>query len=50
MAQRAGVDSIGITHGVHDNQVLSQYQPRAIVDSLAELYMLLLNKPVNFNT
>jgi phosphoglycolate phosphatase len=46
MAQRAGVDSIGITHGVHDNKVLSQYQPRAIVDSLAELYMLLLNKPV----
>ena len=46
MAQRAGVDSIGITHGVHDNKVLSQYQPRAIVDSVAELYMLLLNKPV----
>ncbi len=46
MAQRAGVDSIGITHGVHDNKVLSHYEPRAIVDSLAELYMLLLNTPL----
>jgi phosphoglycolate phosphatase len=49
MAQRAGVDSIGVTHGVHDNEVLSQYQPRAIVDSLAELYELLLNTPIKQN-
>ena len=46
MAQMAGVDSIGVTHGVHNDEILSKYQPRAIVDSLAELYELLLNTPV----
>ena len=46
MAQRAGVDSIGVTYGVHDNEVLSKFQPRAIVDSLAELHQLLLNTAV----
>jgi phosphoglycolate phosphatase len=50
MAQRAGVDSIGVTYGVHDEEVLSQYQPRVIVDSLAELYELLLNRPVKLKT
>ena len=42
MAQRAGIDSIGVTYGVHDIEVLSKYQPRAIVDSLAELHQLLI--------
>jgi len=42
MAQAAGVDRIGITLGVHDRAVLSQYQPKAIVDSLVELQQLLL--------
>jgi phosphoglycolate phosphatase len=42
MAQRAGVDSIGVTYGVHDHMVLSKYQPKAIVDSLAELHQLLV--------
>ena len=42
MAQRAGVDRIGVTFGVHDHSILSQYQPRAIVDSLAELHQLLI--------
>jgi len=46
MAQRAGVDSIGVTYGVHDDEVLSKYQPRAIVDSLAELHQLLLKVPI----
>lgn len=50
MAQRAGLDSIGVTYGVHDEEVLSQYQPRVIVDSLAELYELLLNRPVKLKT
>jgi phosphoglycolate phosphatase len=44
MAQRAGVDSIGVTYGVHDTEVLSKYQPRAIVDSLAELHQLLIRR------
>ena len=50
MAQKAGVDSIGVTYGVHDEDVLSKYQPRAIVDSLAELYELLLNTSVKHKT
>jgi len=42
MAQSAGVDRIGITLGVHDKEVLNRYQPKAIVESLAELQELLL--------
>lgn len=42
MAQAAGVDSIGITLGVHDRAVLKRYQPVSIVDSLAEVQKLLL--------
>lgn len=42
MAQAAGIDRIGITLGVHNREVLSQYQPIAIVDSLVELQQLLL--------
>ncbi len=42
MAQNAGVDSIGVTFGVHDKQVLEQYSPKRVVDSLSELHQLLL--------
>jgi len=42
MAKNAGVDSIGVTFGVHNKQVLEQYQPKAIVDSLAALQTLLM--------
>lgn len=42
MAQQAGVDSVGVTHGVHCHKVLGQYQPRAMVNSLSELAQLLL--------
>jgi len=42
MAQNAGIDSIGVTFGVHDRQVLEQYNPIAVVDSLAELKVHLL--------
>lgn len=42
MAKAAGVDSIGITLGVHNRATLSNYQPKAIVDSLTELQQLLL--------
>lgn len=42
MAQMAGIDRIGITLGVHDREILDRYQPKAIVDSLAELHQLLL--------
>jgi len=42
MAQNAGVDSIGVTFGVHDRDVLNRYKPKVVVDSLAELHQLLL--------
>jgi phosphoglycolate phosphatase len=42
MAQLAGIDSIGVTHGVHDASVLSQYNPKAIVNSLIELENILV--------
>jgi phosphoglycolate phosphatase len=42
MAQNANIDSIGVTFGVHDTQVLKQYEPKAIVHSLNELKSLLI--------
>ncbi|PKI16106.1 HAD-IA family hydrolase [Colwellia sp. 12G3] len=47
MAQTAGIDRIGITLGVHDRDILNNYQPIAIVDSLAELQQLLLPAAVH---
>lgn len=40
MARNASVASIGVTYGVHDKDVLALYQPKVIVDSLAELQAL----------
>lgn len=42
MAENAGIDSIGVTYGVHNKQVLEQFNPKAVVNSLAELQQLLL--------
>jgi phosphoglycolate phosphatase len=42
MARSAGIDRIGVTMGVHDRESLSEFQPIAVVDSLAELEPLLL--------
>ena len=42
MAQNAGIDSIGVTFGVHDRKTLEQYNPKATVDSISELHRLLL--------
>ena len=42
MAQNAGVDSVGVTFGVHNKHVLERYKPKAVVDSLSELHQLLL--------
>lgn len=44
MALNAGIDSIGVTYGVHDAKTLSKYKPKAIVDNIAELEQLLLSK------
>ena len=38
MAQAIGMDSIGVTWGVHDRNLLEQHQPVTIVDSVAELH------------
>lgn len=42
MALNAGIDSIGVTFGVHDSETLNKYQPKVIIDSLAELQALLV--------
>lgn len=41
MAQRAGVDSIAVTYGVHPREVLMQYFPVNIADSISQLTDLL---------
>jgi phosphoglycolate phosphatase len=41
MAQAIGMDSIGVTWGVHDKAMLEHHQPVAVVDSVAELYQRL---------
>ncbi|WP_440874246.1 HAD family hydrolase [Thalassotalea sp. PLHSN55] len=43
MAQRAGIDRIGITHGVHNKAQLEAYAPKAVVDSILQLKALLVH-------
>ncbi|MBU2870442.1 HAD-IA family hydrolase [Colwellia sp. E2M01] len=45
MAKAAGIDRVGITLGVHDNNTLNNYQPVAIVDSMLELEQFLMAEP-----
>jgi len=42
MAQSAGIDSVGVTFGVHCCDVLKAFEPKAIVDSFSELQELLI--------
>jgi len=42
MAKSAGIDRIGVTLGVDTRDVLNEYQPVAVVDSISELQQLLL--------
>lgn len=37
MAQAIDMPRIAVTHGAHDREQLSRYQPKAIIDSLPEL-------------
>ncbi len=37
MAQAIAMPRVGVTHGVHGREVLSQFEPKAIIDSLPEL-------------
>ncbi|MDX3774040.1 HAD-IA family hydrolase [Chromatiaceae bacterium AAb-1] len=41
MAQAIEMPRIGITHGVHGYDVLSQYQPAAVINSLPELLQVI---------
>jgi len=41
MAQAIAMPRVGVTHGVHDRDVLSQYAPKAIIDSIPELLQVL---------
>ena len=41
MAQTIAMPRIGITHGVHGRDVLSQFAPKAIIDSIPELLTVL---------
>lgn len=43
MAQQAGIDSIGVTYGVHNREELMEFSPVTIVDSIKELQATLLN-------
>ncbi len=42
MAQRAGIDRIGVTYGVHSEAELQAFSPKAVVHSLIELQKLLI--------
>ncbi|MFC3151581.1 HAD family hydrolase [Litoribrevibacter euphylliae] len=44
MAQRLGMDSIGVTYGVHCYDRLSQFKPVTVVDNVSSLSSFLLNK------
>jgi phosphoglycolate phosphatase len=44
MAQAAGIDRIGVTFGVHSKEILEQFKPKAVVNSLSELQALLIGK------
>jgi len=43
MAQNIEMDRIALSHGVHQTEVLQEYSPVAILDSLNELNMWLMN-------
>ena len=38
MANNAGVDAVGISHGAHDKEKLLKSSPRALVDDLNQLH------------
>lgn len=44
MAQRLGMDRVGVSYGAHDLDVLSQYQPLAIIHQMSDLLPLVLEK------
>ena len=43
MAKSPGIDSISITYGVHSREILEQFEPKLVVNSLSELKILLLS-------
>ena len=50
MAGNAGVDAIGVTHGVEDAASLMMHRPLTCLDDITDLYAFLShNKPYRFN-
>jgi len=43
MAQNINMDRIALSHGVHQTEILQEYNPVATLDSLNELNMWLMN-------
>ncbi|MBZ9613723.1 HAD family hydrolase [Rheinheimera maricola] len=41
MAQAIAMPRVGVTHGVHGRDVLSQFAPKAIIDSIPELLQVI---------
>lgn len=41
MAQAISMPRVGVTHGVHGRDVLSQFAPKAIIDSIPELLQVI---------
>jgi len=45
MAQRIGIDRVGVSYGAHSSEVLAQYRPKAVLDRISDLLPLVLAKP-----
>lgn len=45
MAQRIGMDRVGVSYGAHSLDVLADYQPKATIHHLSDLLPLVLAKP-----
>jgi len=41
MAQAINMPRVGVTHGVHGREILSQFAPTAIIDSIPQLLHVL---------
>ena len=41
MAQAIAMPRVGVTHGVHGRDVLSQFAPKAIIDTMPELLQVI---------
>lgn len=49
MAERIGMDRVGVSYGAHSAEVLAQYQPKAIIKKMPELLPLVLAKSLAYS-